>query len=53
MKATKVRCLFCDEKMSKKLGKLHTCPDKQAAERRMGIELATYDGVQLAIEKQS
>jgi len=50
MKATKVRCLFCDEKMSKKSAKLHTCPDKQAAERRLGARLATYDAVQFAIE---
>ena len=52
MKAMKVRCLFCDEKMSKKLGKLHTCPVKQEAEQRLGARLTVYDAVQLAIEKE-
>jgi hypothetical protein len=51
MKATKVRCLFCNEKMSKKLGKLHICPIKQAAERRLRVRLAVYDAVEHSIEK--
>jgi hypothetical protein len=53
MKAMKVACLFCDSKMSKKSAKKHTCPDKQAAERRLGAPLAVYDALELAIEKEN
>ena len=52
MKIRKVTCLFCDSKMSKKAAKKHTCPVKESAEQRLGTQLATYDGVQQAIEKQ-
>ncbi len=53
MKAMKVACLFCEEKMSKKLAKQHTCPHKQGAERRLGARLAVYDALELAIEKMN
>jgi formate-dependent phosphoribosylglycinamide formyltransferase (GAR transformylase) len=53
MKAKRVKCLFCEKSLSKAAAKLHTCPDKRAAERRMGVELATYDAVQFAVEKEN
>jgi len=45
-----VTCLFCDEIVSKKLAKQHSCPPKQAAEIRLGSKLATYDPVSIVVE---
>jgi len=49
----KVVCLFCDSKIWKKSAKSHDCLEKRAAERQVGARLATYDGVQYAVENEA
>jgi len=51
MSAKKVVCLFCDVKVTKKAARKHSCPEKQATERRLGAPLAVYDAVEHSIEK--
>jgi len=44
-------CLYCDRNFSARLrAKTHSCPEKQDAERRLGVKLATYDPVSRFLE---
>jgi hypothetical protein len=51
MKAKPYTCLFCGKNFrTRPRAKKHSCSQKQEAEKRLGVKLATYDALQRFIE---